>query len=626
MTNRSLLSFFLCIGILVAFTASGVADDDVAKAKKAKGDEKTPAEKVVKKKDASAEEKPGPEDARSKKRKGKAKADKKKPGNKKSGGEDSEKKPEPKTETPESKPADSEKPKPETPPTVEVKQERFAIEVELDGTFAAKKGTEIAIDPESWSAYVVLKAVEHGAKVKKGELLIACDTEEIDEALEDARRDFEIADLEFKRTTSEYELLKKLTPMELAEMKRSHAWAKEDEAYFWESQLPLEKEMIELSFEFSKFRLEYAKEELRQLEEMYGEDELTEETEEIILKRARKQVEAAEFMYRMEEAQYEREKSTLLPRTLQERKEGSKRRDMRYRLAEKLFPTAVKQRELVMAKAKIAHQKAKEKLDELIADRKLMTLKAPCDGIVYYGECVRGKWSSASSMASKLKPNGKLGSKAVLLTILGDGPMRVEADFTEKQLRDVREGIKGSVKPTAYPDMKLEGIVDEVIPLPSSGTSFHAALNLARHPEDALLHPGMTCQVELTSYEKEDALTLPPKAIKTDEETDKPYVYIVKDGAEPKRREIKTGRKTDKAVEILKGLSEGDKVLATPPNGDEEEKSEKPTAKTSAAKKPAEKKPTEKKATAEKAPKKKEAGKGDSPKKKPSPKNDSKES
>ena len=291
MTNRSLLSFFLCIGILVAFTASGVADDDVAKAKKAKGDEKTPAEKVVKKKDASAEEKPGPEDARSKKDKGKAKADKKKPskkkpGKKKSGGGDSGKKPEPKTEAPESKPADSEKPKPEPPPTVEVKQERFAIEVKLDGTFAAKKGTEIAIDPESWSAYVVLKAVEHGAKVKKGELLIACDTEKIDEALEDARRDFEIADLEFKRTTSEYELLKKLTPMELAEMKRSHAWAKEDESYFWESQLPLEKDMIELSFEFSKFRLEYAKEELRQLEEMYGEDELTEETEEIILKRA----------------------------------------------------------------------------------------------------------------------------------------------------------------------------------------------------------------------------------------------------------------------------------------------------------------------------------------------------
>ena len=245
---------------------------------------------------------------------------------------------------------------------------------------------------------------------------------------------------------------------------------------------------------------------------------------------------------------------------------------MAYSVAEKVFPMLVKQRELEMAKAKVAHEEAKEKLDELRADRKLMSLKAPRAGTVYYGESVRGKWASASSLAAKLKPNGKLTPKEILLTILEDGPFLAEADFTEKEVRDVREGVKATVTPTAYPEMKLDAIVNRVLPLPSTGTSFHAELNVARHADDDRLLPGMTCSLKLAAYEKEDALTLPPKAVKTDPKSDKQFVYVVEEGEEPSRREIKTGRKTEKAVEILAGLEEGDEVLAAPPDGDAENK------------------------------------------------------
>ena len=608
MKTRFFVSVFLCVAFIFSSVSLGIADEQTKTPKEAK----KPAAKAVKKEGSKKTQKSAPKDSTKadSKKKDTKKSDAKKPADA-AKAKPAEEKAQPEAKKAEAKPEQS---KPAAPPTVSVKKERFSIEVKLNGVFAAKKGTEIAIEPESWSTYMVLKAVEHGTKVKKGDLLIACDSEKIDEALENARRDFQIADLAFKQKVAEYELIKKFTPMEFAELKRSHKWSKEDEAYFWEKSLPLQKESLEMSFEYSKFNLEYTKEELRQLEKMYKADDLTEETEEIILKRARESVKQAEFYFKQAKARYEREKATLMPRELQERKERSKRREMGYSVAEKLFPMLVKQRELEMAKAKIAHEKAKEKLEDLAADRKWMTIKAPCGGTVYYGTCIHGKWANASSVASKLKPNGKLAAKEVLLTILQEGPLRVEADFSEKELRDVREGIKGSVKPTAYPDMKLEGIVNRVVPLPSAGTSFHTELNLARHSEDALLRPGMTCCVELASYEKKNALTLPPKSIKIDEETDKPYVYLVKEGKEPRRREITVGRKTAKAVEILKGLAEGDKVLESPPNGEETDK------KADAAKKPPLKKEAAKKEAV-----KQESSKADC-QKKASPKKNSKKS
>ena len=37
-----------------------------------------------------------------------------------------------------------------------------------------------------------------------------------------------------------------------------------------------------------------------------------------------------------------------------------------------------------------------------------MELKAPADGIVYYGECEDGNWSDMASMIAKLKPHGNV--------------------------------------------------------------------------------------------------------------------------------------------------------------------------------------------------------------------------
>ena len=71
--------------------------------------------------------------------------------------------------------------------------------------------------------------------------------------------------------------------------------ARDDHKYYVEIERPLQEESTKRSLQSSERYLESATEELNQLLKMYKEDDLTEETEEIILKRQRYAVESAEF-------------------------------------------------------------------------------------------------------------------------------------------------------------------------------------------------------------------------------------------------------------------------------------------------------------------------------------------
>ncbi|MEN6449856.1 MAG: hypothetical protein ABFC96_05130, partial [Thermoguttaceae bacterium] len=84
-----------------------------------------------------------------------------------------------------------------------------------------------------------------------------------------------------------------------------------------------------------------------------------------------------------------------------------------------------------------------------------------------------------------------------------------------------------------------------------------------------LLRPGMTCKLKLVPYRKADAICVPPKALITDEEDEhKQSVQVLDKDGKIATRSVTVGRKTDKDVEILKGLEEGEKVVLEPKTDD----------------------------------------------------------
>jgi len=98
------------------------------------------------------------------------------------------------------------------------------------------------------------------------------------------------------------------------------------------------------------------------------------------------------------------------------------------------------------------------------------------------------------------------------------------------------------------------------VPLPTGG--FEARLSVQPDPK-ARLVPGMNCKVALGETQKSEPLRAPKEAVST--EGNQHYVFVFKGDSPAERRVVKTGDADDKTIEILDGLSEGDKILLSKP-------------------------------------------------------------
>ena len=75
------------------------------------------------------------------------------------------------------------------------------------------------------------------------------------------------------------------------------------------------------------------------------------------------------------------------------------------------------------------------------------------------------------------------------------------------------------------------------------------------------LRLGMTARVDINTSQKDNALVIPIAALKTNNNGS--YVLLVKDDGSTEAVNVTTGIYSDEYVEIISGLSEGDKVSVT---------------------------------------------------------------
>jgi HlyD family secretion protein len=454
---------------------------------------------------------------------------------------------------------------PKAPETVKVEKGKFSIDVSVKGTLVSEETEEISIRLETWTAMTVAKAVPHGAKVKKGDMLVEFDLEKIDKALKDQEYDQQLAELAHKQAEEELKVSEKLYPLDWAAAKQAYEYSQEDLKKLMDSDLPVTRRNAEFMAKSSKNYLEYAMEELKQLEKMYRADDIKEETEEIILRRQRDTVEAAKNAVANAEKRSEDTIKYDLPRREQSGKESAQRAAINWEKAQITMPAAREQKKIAFEKARHERAKAQERFAQLKADRdKMAGVKAPSDGVVYYGKCTKGSWNSTTYEAKLQPKGGPISNDEVFMTIVKSNKLSVQGSIEEKDRPLVQTGAQAKVTPTALPERRLSATVQSIAPAPL-GTSFDVKLTLADQPEGLL--PGMTCQVKIKAYAKEDALTLPASAVSADEaDEDQQVVYLPgKDKAPPAKKVVKVGKRSGDKVEIVEGLNEGDEVLKEKP-------------------------------------------------------------
>jgi len=451
------------------------------------------------------------------------------------------------------------------PSTAKVEKGPFRIEVKLKGVFEATKMTEVSLrPPEAGTPFIVATAVEPGTVVKKGDVLVTLDPEKLDRTLRDLEAERELADLRFKQLGEELTLLEHGTPLELEASEKLKKQADEDLKYFLETKKAIQEKMANFNAKSTADRLEYAKEELKQLQKMYRHKDLTEETEEIILKRQRNDVEQMEFALERAILARDRALNVEIPRQEQTLRESANRATLALEKAKVSLPLTLSQRRLAFAKAKYERSKAAEHLQRLQRDQESLTVHSPADGVVYYGRCFHGQWSSANEFARKLVPGGMLEPKRVFITIVDPQTLLVRTNIEEKDLSNVTAGATAKVTPTALSEVRLPAKVKSIQSIPMEPGTFESQLELLPADKPSAVVAGMACTIKVVPYNKTDALTVPKISVFYDDEDDKPYVYISR-GDKPEKRSVKTGRHSGDRIEIVEGLEVGDAVLLSKP-------------------------------------------------------------
>jgi len=453
--------------------------------------------------------------------------------------------------------------------THKVKRGPFRVEVQLTGVFEADRMWPVMLSPKDWSSFTVVDAARHGQEVKKGDTLVSLDMTEIDQRLEDLDYEMRIATLSQQLLDLDLELLKLTTPMDQESAERVFRIAAEDFRYFTETDRQQQAKMAEYSLKSARESLEYAQEELDQLEKMYKADDLTEETEEIILKRAQRDVERARFFLESTELRVKRSLDTELPRQEEQLRDGARRAEIALNKAKASLPNQLKKQEIEREKQVIANQRSAKKRDELNHDREIMAVKSPADGRVYYGQCRRGKWSGVDAVLSQLEPGGKLSPQNVFMTVVALRPLHIRADVPEKELHLIQKGIKGMAVPAGFPGIELPAAVLAVSPLPLATGTFDGVFQVTLGNDAQPVVPGMECKMTFVAYEKSDALTVPASAVFKDESTGRQnLVYVANADGTSAKRQVVVGQKTEQKWEILDGLAAGDQILLKEPDAE----------------------------------------------------------
>jgi RND family efflux transporter MFP subunit len=210
---------------------------------------------------------------------------------------------------------------------------------------------------------------------------------------------------------------------------------------------------------------------------------------------------------------------------------------MRVKVARANYEMALAKREQL--KSKIAQ--ADQGVESASVMRSYAELAAPFDGIV------TEKNAEPGNLAAPGQP---------LVTIERAGGYRLEAAVQESTV--IRPGQKASIEVLGT---TIEGRVSEIVPaVDAASRTFIAKIDLPASPQ---LRSGVFGRARFSQGERQ-AIAVPPEAVV--ERGQVASVYVA-DGGRARARLVTLGQRTANGIEILSGLSGGERVIAPVPAG-----------------------------------------------------------
>ena len=443
----------------------------------------------------------------------------------------------------------------------EVTVELRPFSIEKSFTAAALPGGDcvlLKIEPKVWTDFKISEIAAHGSKVAKGDVLVRFDSEDIDRKIEDARRELAAGALTLAQVELDAKILQEIAPNKLESARRAAEIAKEENTYFTRIRRKASEDTAAQALKRSEQILSNQREELKQLSKMYEADDITENTEEIILVRQQDAVAAAEFALRMEVLDHKRTLEVMLPREAKTLADSERDTAINLKKAEAEIPRSIELGKIALEALKTARQRSQESLVELESDRKLFEFKAGADGVFYHGPIENGRWTTGD-LVKGLVQHGKLPANAAFATFVpGTAKLTFVAFLDEATARSLKVDLAGTATLAGREELEVPVKLLTLATAPNTSGTYRADLS-ATWPKEFVPVAGATAQIRLISYQKPSSVVIPAKALEFGANGWTVEVKLA-DG-KTESRPVKRGRVSNDETEILGGLEAGQVIV-----------------------------------------------------------------
>ncbi len=456
-----------------------------------------------------------------------------------------------------------EKPKPadDAEETVAARKGNLTPVYELEATYEAAESAELKLKLDAFQGELtILKVAAAGEIVQKGDLLFSLDKAPIEKQIVALENDLRVA-----RATAEKQaadLAIGATSDALA-LQQAQTALKDAEAALKSFEEVDGKHMVaqvELNVKFMEDALHDQTEELAQLEKMYKSEELTNATSEIVVRRAKRNLERTRTALEMGRTEATNVKNVRYPQMRQTHVHAIEVARNGLDSVKAAQALSKVQREVEAAKSKAALAQLEEQAAKLKHDLAAFEWRAPIDGRVFYGQFQHGTWATCEQVTPMLQPGEKAQAGQVLLTVCGPR-IRARADLAEADYFDVGTGLEALVAPAAAPEAKAEGTIQKKSTTAAQkgpGASFELRIDFKEPPADLL--PGMKGKATIKGKELKDVVLIPSTAVAS--QAGKCTLNVSKDG-KTAPREVTVGKSDGKMTQIKTGLEAGEKVAVS---------------------------------------------------------------
>lgn len=366
--------------------------------------------------------------------------------------------------------------------------------VTFEGYLAPIDPFEVKVKLQTFAGKLKVKqVVPHGSAVRTGDLLIAFETTDIDDAILAATGEVEVARANLVKQESDVKLGDRADAMSLEEKTDAVADAEAAVAWWKKQDGPFFVKQLDLQVKAARDNLEDQGDELEQLRKMYKSEELTNATADIVVKRALRQFEQTKEMVTITQGTAEKQKATALGD--QEQAVQRALAAAKHSLEELKASTAQSKvtRGNALLQARAAARAAEKKLSELEKDKAALTVKAKSDGVALFGAFTGGAWQGSEAKAIEVGED--LDASRTIITVIQPGKLKAVAKVDESQVFKVGPGQRVSVKPKAIADLTLQGKTLAMAPLTSADGNYEQPIEI--DGVDPRLMPGMKVTVTL---------------------------------------------------------------------------------------------------------------------------------